>query len=293
MAKRRNDVTDTEREAMKQSEAALEVGDSQNVDEEQVDASLTEQGADADPSLPAEAAMMHTDTEAAAEASGDATKPGKRAKPATPRKPAKRRSVKYQAARAKLTETGAVSLERAAELVKATSYSTFDGTVELHARLTFKKKDAAESVRGLIQLPHGAPRQVNAVVLTEAVIDEIAASKRAPADLYLAPPALMPKVATIARILGPQGKMPNPKTGTVTDNPAATIAEIQSGRVEYRADSFGIVHVGVAKVSWEPARIAGNAQAVLTTLGTNRLRSVTLTSTMGPGIAIDLSTVTA
>ena len=184
-------------------------------------------------------------------------------------------------------------MEEAVELVKGSSYSKFDGTIELHARLALKKKDTTDSIRALVQLPNGTPNQVNAVVLTEQLIDEIASTKKIDADLYLATPALMPKVAKIARILGPQGKMPNPKTGTVTENPEAALAEIKSGRVEYRADSHGIVHLGIGKVSWDNEKIAGNVQAIVQSIGANRLRSLTLTSTMGPGIFIDLATVTA
>ena len=154
-----------------------------------------------------------------------------------------------------------------------------------------KKKGETESVRGLVSLPGGAPKAVKAVLLTEALIDEIATTKRADADLYLATPALMAKVTKVAKILGPQGKMPNPKTGTVTTDPAAVLAEIRSGRVEYRADAQGIIHVSIGKVSWPVEKLVANAEAILTTIGSSRLRSVFLVATMGPSISVDLTSI--
>ena len=291
---RRNELLKEEQAAMRDAEPALAKQiDDQQVDEATMDAVLAEVGADADAVLPAEAAAIHTDTDAAREASGDDDRK-KRAKPAKTRRVTKRatkRSLKYQAAAALLDRSIAVPLTEAIEQVKRTSYSKFDGTVELHARLIVKKKGETESVRGLVTLPGGAPKSVNAVVLTEALIDEIATSKRANAELYLATPMLMPKVAKIAKILGPQGKMPNPKTGTVTTDPDSVLAEIQSGRIEYRADSYSIVHAGVGKVSWPAEQLTKNAQALAAAIGVSRLRSVHLSATMGPSSLVDLKSI--
>ncbi len=290
-----NDVLQAEKEAMKHSGPTMANGEGdQNVDEATIEAVLTESGADADAVMPAEAAAVHTDTESAEAASGD-VKPTKKSTKKTTAdrivaaKP-KHRSAKYLAASAKRTSDGVVALSKAIDDVKATSYTKFDGTVELHLRLITKKKDL-DPVRGLVQLPGGAPKQVKAVLLTEALIDEILTTKRADADLYLATPAMMPKVAKVAKILGPQGKMPNPKTGTVTDNPDAVMTEIQSGRVEYRSDAQYIIHVGVGKVSWESDRLTKNVQALVGAIGAQRLRSASLTSTMGLGIQVDLGTL--
>lgn len=296
MAKaKRNELKTNEKQATKESEAQLEAGmNEQNVDETQVEAALAEAGADADAVVSAEAAAVNTDTETALEASeASEKKPAKTKAAKTVAAKPKQRSVKYVKTAAAMAEANPKSLNDVIELVKQSSYSSFDGTVELHAQMIVKKKEAADGIRALIALPNGSPRQVNAVVLTDALIEEIATTKKIAADLYLATPAMMPKVAKIARILGPQGKMPNPKTGTVTEDPAAAMKEIQSGRVEYRADSEGIVHIGIGKVSWPTEKIAGNVMALLQSIGMNRLRSVTLASTMGPGIAVDLTRLDA
>ncbi len=293
MGKKRNEPAELERESMREAEVPLTTEGDQNVDEEQIDATGIEAGADATAVLPAEAAAVHTDTETAQEASGDSPRPAKaralKTNQATKRP--KQRSARYTQAASGSDRRTPLTLADAIEKVRSTSYSRFDGTVELHARLLMKKGAATESVRGLVTLPGGAPKVVKAVLLTEALIDEIASSKRADADVYLATPALMPKVAKVAKILGPQGKMPNPKTGTVTTDPDAVLAEIQSGRIEYRADSAGIVHVGIGKVSWSVEKLASNAQVIVGAIGANRLRSLFLTSTMGPSIAVDLTSV--
>jgi len=289
MAKKNvNELKTAEAAAMKESEAQLEAGNTeQNVDETTIDAALVEAGADADGVTPAEAAAVHTDTETALEAS-ESTSAKRTTKKSAPVKKEAKRSTAYQAAAAK-HDGEALSLTDAIDRAKTASYGKFDGTIELHARLLMKKGSTTDSIRAVLQLPSGAPRQVNAVVLTDALIDEIVATKRAPADMYLATPAMMPKVAKVAKILGPQGKMPNPKTGTVTDDTAAALKEIQSGRVEYRADAQGIVHLGIGKATWTTDKLVANAMAVLSTIGFNRLRTVSVASTMGVGIAVDLT----
>lgn len=298
MAKRdrtKNTALSDEKQAMREAEPALVASPSeQDVDEAVADAATVERGADADAVLPAEAAAVQTDTETALEASGDTAQPAKVMRAVKDRlvKRERQRSARYRGAVRGHDVQTPLALVDAISLVQATSYSRFDGTVELHARLTLKKSGASESVRGLVSLPGGAAKPVKAVVLTEASIDEIARTKRTDADVYLATPTLMPKVASIAKILGPQGKMPNPKTGTVTTDPDATLAEIQSGRIEYRADSSGIVHIGIGKVSWPVDRIVENATAVLTAIGSGRLRSLSIASTMGPGLPVDISRLT-
>ncbi len=291
MAKSKRDQLKTsEQAAATEAEAQLEARDTeQNVDEALIGVDMAEAGADANAVSSAEAAAVNTDNDSAIEASeAPVAKPQKATAKASAGRP-KIRSKKYVAATNLLADREAVAIADAIERVKQSSYSKFDGTVELHARLIMKKGSSPDSVRALVQLPGGSSSQVNAVVLTDELIDEIAKTKKANADMYLATPAMMPKVAKVAKILGPQGKMPNPKTGTVTDNPADAIKEIQSGRIEYRADAQGIVHLGVGKTSWTADRLASNILAVLQSIGFGRLRSVSLTSTMGPGIVVDLT----
>ncbi|MBI4032362.1 50S ribosomal protein L1 [Candidatus Berkelbacteria bacterium] len=256
-----------------------------------------ERETDTDAVVPAEDAAVHTDTTVAKEASGEGKK--SKAPSSKPKssgrtaKTAKRRSVKYQAAAGAVDQDRRYSLQDAIELAKQTSYTKFDGSLELHVRLMPRKgKGESDSIRGLLQLPHGTGKAVNAIILTEAIIDQIAKDKTTKYDILIAPRALMPKVAKVAKVLGPQGKMPSPKAGTVTDTPDEVLASIQSGRVEYRADAAGIIHQAIGKVSWDDTKLRENAQAVLGALGSLQLRSVTLAATMGPGIPVDLSTLT-
>lgn len=263
----------------------------QLVDTELVDSPAVEQMTDTDPVVAAEEAAVHTDTESAREASGDAVATDEEPaapKPAVTRAP-KVRSAKYQTAAAAVEGRKYYALARAIELVKETSYTKFDGTVELHVRLAPRKKAESDSIRGLLQLPHGTGKTVNAVILTEELVDQIATSGKVSADILIATPALMPKVAKIAKILGPQGKMPSPKAGTVSDTPEDALAALQSGRVEYRADKGGIIHQAIGKVSWDGAKLEENARAVLGALAGYQLLSVNLSATMGPGVRVDTS----
>lgn len=180
--------------------------------------------------------------------------------------------------------------EEALELVKKTSYSKFDGTVELHIRVKVKgKKGSEEPLRGVVHLPHGTGKKTTVAVATDAVIDQIAATKKTPFDVLIATPEQMPKLAKVAKILGPKGKMPNPKYGTVTDKPAQLLREIEAGRVEYRGDTGNTIHLPLGKVSWENAKLLENLKAALSVVAAPRILSATLSSTMGPGIRLEAS----
>lgn len=286
-----------EREAEAHAESAADLADTPvlDVDAGAADEARTEVITDTDPVVSAEDAAIHSDTETAKEASGDidaAQKPAKVKKTIGSGRP-KQRSIKYQAAAGAVDATKSYALEAAIELAKQTSYTKFDGTLAVHVRLAAKKgKGDSDAIRGLLQLPHGSGKTINAVILTEELIDEIAKDKSTKYDVLIAPRSLMAKVAKIAKVLGPQGKMPSPKAGTVTDTPEDTLKSIQSGRVEYRADAGGNVHQAIGKVSWETSKLVENIQAVIGSLPAAQLRSVTLAATMSPGIHVDLSTLT-
>ncbi len=276
-----------EHESDAPAEAAAEDTGSQLVDEEQIDAANAEAETDTDQVMPAEVAAIHADTETAREAT-DGKPAGRAARAAAPAKE-RTRSAKYAKAAALVDVRKAYPLARALELARESSYTTFTGSVELHARLMPKKGKAAEAVRGLMQLPHGTGKQVNAAVLTQDMIDQIASTKQVPYDVLIAPKALMPKVAAIAKILGPVGKMPSPKSGTVADNPDEALAAIQSGRVEYRSDASGNIHLTVGKIDWDAGKLLENAQAAVNALPKNQLQSLTVTATMGPGVRVDVA----
>lgn len=269
----------------------------ENLDEEAEKALTVEEGADVDQVVPAEVAAIHTDNATAQELNDAAEAPKKPAK-----KPAAKKvktanaksghSKAYHAAKAQIEKGKAYKLIEAIELAQKTSVSKFDGAIELHLRLNKKKgKSNTESTRGTVHLPHGNGREPKIAVLTEAMIEEIAKTKKAPFDIYIAAPALMPKVGKIAKILGPQGKMPDPKSGTVTDKPDSVLEEIKSGKVEYRIDASGNVHLTLGRVSWEAEKMLANAQAVINSFSRPRLAAVYICASIGPSAAVDLTSL--
>ncbi|MEK7171260.1 MAG: hypothetical protein AAB774_03070 [Patescibacteria group bacterium] len=276
-----------------------------NVDEEAEKETAVEEGAGLDQALPAEVAAIHVGNESAmalnkAEPSKLERKKAKKversvekAEKAATKKEVElksRRSKKYLAARAKV-ETGKLYLlADALTLVKELSMSKFDGSVEIHLRLNKKKaKGSTESSRGVVHLPHGTGKEKKVVVLDEKMIDEIAKTKKMDFDICIASPELMPKVAKIAKILGPKGKMPDPKSGTVTNDPKKVMEEIKGGKTEYRVDASGIVHQIIGKVSWEDTKLAENAKVVMAIYPKSRLNSAFVTASIAPSIPLDLS----
>ncbi|MEK7202549.1 MAG: hypothetical protein AAB669_03430 [Patescibacteria group bacterium] len=276
-----------------------------NVDEEAEKETAVEEGADLDQAIPAEVAAIHVGNESAsalnkaepsklerkkeAKAERQAAKSEKIA--ATKEVESKsRRSKKYLAARAKVEPGKLYQLAEALTLVKELSMSKFDGSVEIHLRLNKKKaKGSTESSRGVVHLPHGTGKEKKVVVLDEKMIDEIAKTKKMDFDICIASPELMPKVAKIAKILGPKGKMPDPKSGTVTNDPKKVMEEIKSGKTEYRVDASNIVHQIIGKVSWEDAKLADNAKVVMAIYPKSRLNSAFITASIAPSIPLDLS----
>lgn len=184
-------------------------------------------------------------------------------------------------------------LADAIQMVKDTASTKFDSSIELHVYLTAKKgKKGSEDeyMRGMINLPHGLGKSRKVVILTEELIEEIGKSQKVDFDIALATPALMPKMGKIAKLLGTKGKMPNPKAGTVTDNPEAVKADIKAGRVEFRQDAGRNVHQMIGKASWDNQKLLENAQTVLATFTANRVAGVALTSTMGPSVKVETAT---
>lgn len=276
-----------------------------NVDEEAEKETAIEEAADLDQAIPAEVAAIHVGNESAmalnkaepsklerkkeAKAERQAAKSEKIA--ATKEVESKsRRSKKYLAARAKVEPGKLYQLPEALTLIKELSITKFDGSVEIHLRLNKKKaKGSTESSRGVVHLPHGTGKEKKVVVLDEKMIDEIAKTKKLDFDICIATPKLMPQVAKIAKILGPKGKMPDPKSGTVTNDPKKVMEEIKSGKTEYRVDASGIVHQMIGKVSWEDTKLAENAKVVMAIYPKSRLNSAFVTASIAPSIPLDLS----
>ena len=204
------------------------------------------------------------------------------------------------------------SLDEAAALVKKCANAKFDETVELHVRLGVDPKQADQQVRGTVSLPFGLGKTKKVAVVTRGDKQKDATAAGADIvggddlieqiskgfldfEILVATPDLMKDLSKLGKVLGPKGLMPNPKSGTVNMDVAKTVKELKAGRVEYKVDDYGIVHVPIGKASFETAKVAGNAKTVLEALIKAKpaaskgvyLMSATLSSTMGPGIRLD------
>jgi len=219
---------------------------------------------------------------------------------------------KRKAANAKLDTAKVYSLKDASALVKDVNTTKFDASVDLHIRLGVDPKKADQAIRGTVTLPHGTGKTKKVLVL--CCPDQEAAAKGAGADyvgldefvqkieggwtdvdVIVATPAVMPKIGRLGKILGPRNLMPNPKTGTVTNDVAAAVNEVKGGKIAFKVDKAGIIHASIGRVSFTPDKIADNSQELInaiirakpaTAKGTY-LKGLTMASTMSPGIAID------
>lgn len=219
---------------------------------------------------------------------------------------------KYEEAAAKVDRSMLYSPKAAMELAKETSIANFDETVDVAIRLGVDTRKADQNVRGSIALPYGTGKLVRVAVFAEGEkareaeaagadivgSDDLIAQVQAGEinfDAAIATPNMMSKVGRLGRILGPRGLMPNPKLGTVTMDVAKMVGELKAGRVEYRADRYGIVHVPMGKVSFDTEKLVANYGALLTelirvkpsTAKGRYVKSVVVSTTMGPGIKVD------
>lgn len=230
---------------------------------------------------------------------------------------AKKHGKKYLEALKKVDQNAVYAPADAIRLVKETSFTKFDASVEVHLRLGIDPRQADQNIRSTVALPHGTGKTVRVLVFAQG--DAAQAARDAGADfvgadelitqidrenffdfdIAIATTDMMAKVGRVARKLGPRGLMPNPKSGTVVagDDIVRTIKEVRGGRVEFRNDKTAILHVAVGKVSFTEQQISENIVALMesvksikpTSIKGSFIRSVTFTSTMGPGIAVDPS----
>jgi large subunit ribosomal protein L1 len=223
-----------------------------------------------------------------------------------------RRGKRYREAYEKVDRTLAYPPAEAIRLIKETGGAKFDETVEVHIRLGVNVRHAEEQLRGTLALPKGLGKEVTIAVFaegdvarqaTEAGADFVGSDDLAERveggwtdfDVAIAHPSQMPKVGKLGRILGPQGKMPNPKVGTVTDDIAKAVDEAKAGKVEYRTDRQAIVHLAIGKTSFSEEDLLENYAAVIEEIIRAKpaaakgryILSITLSSTMGPGIRVD------
>lgn len=223
-----------------------------------------------------------------------------------------------KAVNAKVEADKQYNLLDACNLVKETSYTKFDASVDIAMRLGVDPRKANQMVRGVVTLPHGTGKTVRVLVLctpdkeTEAkeagadfvgldeFIDKIKGGWT-DVDVIICTPSVMAKIGPIGRILGPRGLMPNPKTGTVTMEIGKAVKEVKAGKIDFKVDKQGIIHTAIGKVSFDPKALAENANEFINTvvklkpqaLKGTYIKSISLSSTMGPGIFVDSKTVGA
>ena len=225
---------------------------------------------------------------------------------------ARRPGKHYQSAR-KQVEAREYQLEEAVPLLKKIKFAKFDETVEVHMRLGVDPKHADQMVRGTVVMPNGLGKLKKVLVVAsgdkqkeaqeagadfvggEDLVNKIQSESWTDFDAMIATPDMMRSVGKLGKILGPRGLMPNPKTGTVTQNVAQAVKEVKAGKVEFRVDKTGIIHAPVGKMSFEAGNLVENAATLITAVIKAKpavakgkyVRSATLCSTMSPGVAID------
>jgi large subunit ribosomal protein L1 len=217
---------------------------------------------------------------------------------------------RYKAAAALIDPKRIYTAVEAMDLAKKTSMTKFDGTVEVHLRLGIDPKKSDQQVRGTVSLPNGTGKTKKIVAFvaadkekeakdagadaigTQETIDEIAKTGKFAWDLAVATPDMMPKLAKVAKVLGPKGLMPNPKSETVSSNVTKMISELKKGKVAFKADAYGIVHTIVGKASFDQQKLVENYETLLEAIRKAKpssskgvfLQDVTVSTTMGPGI---------
>ena len=227
----------------------------------------------------------------------------------------KNRSKKYTEAVSKIEKGKVYSKEEAVKLVKETSTSSFDGSVEVAMRLNLDTKKADQQLRGAIVLPKGTGKTNRVLVVARGpkaqeakdagadfvgdvdILEKIEKENWFEFDTMIATPDMMPLLGKLGRVLGPKGLMPNPKTGTVTMDIAKAVEEVKAGRVEYRTDSFGNIHGVIGKVSFTEEDLLSNLDAFIShilrikpaTVKGEYVKNISISSTMGPGIKVENS----
>ena len=227
----------------------------------------------------------------------------------------KKKSKKYTEALSKIEKGKLYSLEEAVKLVKETSVSTFDGTVEIAVRLNLDTKKNDQQLRGAIVLPHGTGKTKKVLVLAKGdaakaatdagadyvgdvdMITKIEKENWFDFDVIIATPEMMPMLGKLGKVLGPKGLMPNPKTGTVTMDTKKAVEDVKKGRVEYRTDSYANVHALVGKVSFDDEKLVDNIKAFVDVIIKSKpqaakgvyIKNISIASTMGPGVKVDPS----
>jgi large subunit ribosomal protein L1 len=224
-------------------------------------------------------------------------------------------SKKRKAVNAKVDKNKVYTLKDASSLVKEVNVTKFDASVDLHIRLGVDPKKADQAVRGTVTLPHGTGKTKKVLVLCTPDKEEAARAAGADfvgldefitkieggwtdVDVIVATPSVMPKIGKLGKVLGPRNLMPNPKTGTVTNDVAAAVNEVKGGKIAFKVDKAGIVHASIGRVSFGAEKIAENSQELINAIirlkpATAKgiyLKGLSMASSMSPGISIDTKT---
>lgn len=226
-----------------------------------------------------------------------------------------KKGKKYVEASKLVDRAKAYELKEAIKLAKETSITKFDGTVEIAMKLNIDTKKADQQLRGALVLPHGTGKIKKVLVLAKGdaakaakdagadfvgdqdLIDKISKENWFEYDVIVSTPEMMPELGKIGKVLGPKGLMPNPKSGTVTDTPAKAVEDIKKGMIEYRADAYGNVHSIVGKVSFDNKKLEENITYFINTIIKNKptgvkgklIKNVSISTTMGPGIKLNIN----
>lgn len=227
-------------------------------------------------------------------------------------KPTMKRSKRYQELAKKIDENKSYPIAEAVKLVKETGTAKFDGAVEIHINLGIDPKKSEQQVRGAITLPHGTgkTKKIAAIVTAdkekeakeagadivggEELIEDIKKSGKTDFEIVLASPDMMPKLAVVAKILGPRGLMPSPKNETITTNIKKTIEELKKGKINFKNDDTGNIHQVIGKVSFEEKQLLENYKSLLEAVKKAKpskskgtyIKNITVTSSMSPGIKV-------
>jgi large subunit ribosomal protein L1 len=226
-------------------------------------------------------------------------------------------SKKRKEAFAKFDKNKVHSLAEAVQVVKDITYTKFDSSFDIDVRLGVDPRKANQMVRGIVALPHGTGKVVRVLVLCTPDKEEEAKAAGADhvgldeyvdkikkgwtdIDVIITMPSVMPKIGALGKILGPRGLMPNPKAGTVTMDIGKAVADVKAGKIDFKVDKYGIIHSGIGKVNFSPDKLAENVKEIMSTIiklkptaakGTY-IKSIFLSSTMSPGVQVDVKSVT-
>ena len=226
-------------------------------------------------------------------------------------------SQKRKEALAKFDKNQAYPLAEAVNIVKGITYTKFDASFDIDVRLGVDPRKANQMVRGIVTLPHGTGKVVRVLVLCTPDKEEEAKAAGADyvgleeyvdkikkgwtdVDVIITMPSVMPKIGALGKILGPRGLMPNPKAGTVTMEIGKAVAEVKAGKIDFKVDKYGIIHTGIGKINFPAEKLVENAREMMATIiklkptaakGTY-IKSIYISSTMSPGVQVDVKSVT-